>query len=65
VTVECFRRRRFREASLRLITALRDIASDYAADGMSSPAGTALGWLHVPYLIRLRDAQSLARKDPQ
>jgi hypothetical protein len=34
VTVESFRQRRFRESSLRLITALRDIASDYAAAGM-------------------------------
>jgi hypothetical protein len=34
VSVECFRHRRFREASLRLITLLSSIASDYAADGM-------------------------------
>jgi hypothetical protein len=34
VTVECFRRRRFHEPSLRLITLLSSIASDYAADGM-------------------------------
>jgi hypothetical protein len=34
VTVECFRRRRFREASLSLIEALSEIASNYADDGL-------------------------------
>ena len=34
MSVECFRRRRFREPSLRLITLLSSIASDYAAGGM-------------------------------
>ena len=34
MTVDCFRHRRFREASLRLITLLSSIASDYAADSM-------------------------------
>jgi hypothetical protein len=34
VTVECFRRRRFREASLSLIEALSEIASEYLAVGL-------------------------------
>jgi hypothetical protein len=34
MSVECFRRRRFREPSLRLITLLSSIASDYADDGL-------------------------------
>lgn len=34
MSVECFRRRRFREASLSLLAALSEIASDYAAAGL-------------------------------
>lgn len=34
MSVECFRQRRFHEASLTLLAALSEIASDYAAAGL-------------------------------
>jgi hypothetical protein len=77
VTVECFRRRRFREASLSLIEALSEIASNYADDGLKLTVRqlyyqcVARGWIEnnereyqtsTSSVAKVRCAQEQARR---